>query len=222
MGTLDKNQAINVEGLKQRLLARKITRVNFKWPLTLKQATDILLAAYKAEVEYRRRTFIADAVTLENIGRIAEFIIRDDSKFGVMLCGVPGNGKTTLLYAFQSAVNWLKDTGVFGDRKLGISVIDAKEVVQFAKNYEEFRKLRSRDMLAIEDMGREPMEVIDFGNVLNPVVDLIEYRYNLQLFTFITTNLTKKQIREKYGNRIADRFNEMLEVIIFKNETYRK
>ena len=41
------------------------------------------------------------------------------------------------------------------------------------------------------------------------------------LFTFITTNLTKSQIREKYGNRIADRFNEMLEVIIFKNETYR-
>ena len=50
---------------------------------------------------------------------------------------------------------------------------------------------------------------------------MLEYRYNSQLFTFITTNLTKSQIREKYGNRIADRFNEMLEVIIFKNETYR-
>lgn len=91
----------------------------------------------------------------------------------------------------------------------------------FAKDFEAFRNLRNMPMIAIEDMGREPIEVLDYGNVLNPVVDMLEYRYNLQLFTFITTNLTKSQIREKYGNRIADRFNEMLEVIIFKNETYR-
>lgn len=76
-------------------------------------------------------------------------------------------------------------------------------------------------MIAIEDMGREPIEVLDYGNVLNPVVDMLEYRYNLQLFTFITTNLTKSQIREKVRQPHRDRFNEMLEVIIFKNETYR-
>ena len=90
-----------------------------------------------------------------------------------------------------------------------------------AKDFEAFRNLRNMPMIAIEDMGREPIEVLDYGNILNPVVDMLEYRYNMQLFTFITTNLTKSQIREKYGNRIADRFNEMREVIIFKNETYR-
>lgn len=77
-------------------------------------------------------------------------------------------------------------------------------------------------MLGIEDMGREATEVIDFGNVLNPVIDLLEYRYNQQLFTFITTNLKADEVRKKYGDRIADRFNEMLEVIIFGNTTYRK
>ena len=138
-----------------------------------------------------------------------------------MLCGVPGNGKTTLLYAFQSAVNWLNDIGHFEGKRAGIRIVDAKEVVMLAKDFEAFRNLRNMPMIAIEDMGREPIEVLDYGNVLNPVVDMLEYRYNLQLFTFITTNLTKSQIREKYGNRIADRFNEMLEVIIFKNETYR-
>lgn len=105
--------------------------------------------------------------------------------------------------------------------KAGIRIVDAKEVVILAKDLESFRNLRNMPMIAIDDMGREPIEILDFRNVLNPVIDLLEYRYNMQLFTFITTNLTKSQIREKYGNRIADRFNEMLEVIIFKNETYR-
>ena len=165
--------------------------------MSLKQAADILLAAYQAEVEYRHRRFIEDKATKTNIERLAAFLIRDDAKFGVMLCGVPGNGKTTLLYAFQSAVNWLNDIGHFEGKRAGIRIVDAKEVVMLAKDFEAFRNLR------------------------NPVGDMLEYRYNMQLFTFITTNLTKSQIREKYGNRIADRFNEMLEVIIFKNETYR-
>lgn len=153
--------------------------------MSLKQATDILLAAYQAEVEYRHRKFIEDEATKTNIERLAAFLIRDDAKFGVMLCGVPGNGKTTLLYAFQSAVNWLNNIGHFEGKRAGIRIVDAKEVVMFAKDFEAFRNLRNMPMIAIEDMGREPIEVLDYGNVLNPVVDMLEYRYNLQLFTFI-------------------------------------
>jgi DNA replication protein DnaC len=44
----------------------------------------------------------------------------------------------------------------------------------------------------------------------------------MQLFTIITTNLTPSEIREKYGDRIADRMNEMMVKIIFNNDTYRK
>jgi DNA replication protein DnaC len=43
----------------------------------------------------------------------------------------------------------------------------------------------------------------------------------MQLFTIITTNLTPAEIREKYGDRIADRMNEMMVKIIFNNPTYR-
>lgn len=172
-------------------------------------------------MDYRRRNYVDDPETIENINHLAEFIVRGDSKFGVMLCGTPGNGKTTMLYAFQSAVNWLSDLRNFGDQRCGISIVDAKDVVYAAKNVDEFRKLIKRPMLAIEDMGREPAEILEFGNTASPVIDLLEYRYNNQLFTFITTNLTPAQIREKYGNRIADRFNEMMETIVFKNGTYR-
>ena len=62
---------------------------------------------------------------------------------------------------------------------------------------------------------------MDYGNVYTPVIDLLTKRYEEQLFTIITTNLTPQQIREHYDDRIADRLNEMVEKIVFKNGTYR-
>jgi hypothetical protein len=47
----------------------------------LKQAADILLAAYQAEVEYRHRRFIEDKATKTNIERLAAFLIRDDANW---------------------------------------------------------------------------------------------------------------------------------------------
>ena len=76
-------------------------------------------------------------------------------------------------------------------------------------------------MIGIDDLGNEPAEILEFGNPIYPIVRLIEHRYNTQAFTFITTNLTPKEIREKYGARIADRFNEMLHVIVFRDISYR-
>ena len=76
-------------------------------------------------------------------------------------------------------------------------------------------------MLAIDDLGIEPRELLVFGNVCTPIVDLITDRYEQQRVTHITTNLTPGQIREHYGDRIADRLNEMACKIIFRNESYR-
>ena len=186
MFRINPNQKIDVETLKSKLLRGKITRPRFRLPMTEAQATDLLTASYMAEVEYRRRRYERNAETENNISRLARILTSDNAKFGIMFCGVCGNGKTTLLYALQTAILEIDKYG------------------------------------AIEDIGREPTEMLDYGNVLNPIIDLIEYRYNNQLFTAITTNLTSEQISTKYGRRIADRFNEMLEVIIFKNPSYRK
>ena len=57
----------------------------------------------------------------------------------------------------------------------------------------------------------EPREVMEFGNVYTPLIDLITTRYEEQLYTIFTTNLTPAQLEEKYGKRIVDRLNEMVE-----------
>jgi DNA replication protein DnaC len=143
-----------------------------------------------------------------------------------MMCGTCGNGKTTLLYTLQSAINDLHRCGHFEflgkEFRIGLRIVDAKDITEIAKDLDELKQYRLQQMLAIDDLGKEPTEVLNFGNVVSPVVDLLEYRYNHQLFTVVTTNLTPKEIREKYGARIADRFNEMLEVIRFQDISYRR
>lgn len=190
--------------------------------MTEEQAADFLKASYMAEVEFRGRRFVDDAETADNIRRLARFLTSGGGKFGIMFCGVCGNGKTTLLYSLQSAVNEINRYGWFEDSGTGMRIYDARDIARAAKDARRFRELSRSQMLAIDDMGREAAEVLDYGNVLNPVTDLIEYRYDHQLFTAITTNLTGEQITAKYGRRIADRFNEMLEVLVFRNGTYRK
>lgn len=216
--------------MKLQLLRRKTTRVRFRIPLDEERTERLLLAAYAAEVEYRHEECRMDAETQMNVKNIARALTAPVPKFGVLLCGVPGNGKTTMVYALQNTINYLADNHVFDrmyryedERKaIGLRIVDAREVVESAKDYNVFKAYRSIPYMAIEDIGREPTEVLDYGNVLNPVIDLLEYRYTNQLFTVVSTNLTPKQVREKYGNRIADRFNEMMSVIVFgQNTSYR-
>lgn len=223
MELISKTVKFNVSVLRQNLLRQRITRERFKFPLTQEQAEDVLMAAYQAEIDFRHRTFEDDEQTRENIKRVAKFLTDDNQKFGMIFLGLCGNGKTTMLYAFQQSVNYLNRQKLFADSsQIGIQIMDAKEIAGIAKDVKEFRTIKNRPMLAIEDMGREPTEVLDYGNILNPVIDLIEYRYDAQLFTIITTNLNPEEIRAKYGARVADRFNEMLEKIVFKNKSYRK
>lgn len=214
-----------VEELTQKITLRKITRVRFRFNMDTRRAFYVLAAHYSVTVKERHGNPVFDANTQANLLALARYITQEDPKFGVMMSGTCGNGKTTLLYTLQSAINDLKNRGHFEflgrDFRVGMMIVDAKDIVEIAKDLESLKQYRNYQMLAIDDLGKEPTEVLDYGNVLSPVVDLLEHRYNHQLFTAVTTNLTPKEIREKYGARIADRFNEMLEVIRFQDISYR-
>ena len=74
---------------------------------------------------------------------------------------------------------------------------------------------------AIDDMGEEPTEVMSFGNVITPITDIIEERYAKRQITIITTNLDANGIKNKYGERVADRLRQMVRIITFTNPSYR-
>ena len=213
---------IDVEGLKKSLLQRRPMKVRFKMPMPEEDAYAWLLASIMAEVEYRHRTFYSNEHLERQLHEMAYWLTSPSSHFGMMLCGGCGNGKSTVLYAFQLLLNSLRIPKPDNDGTYGIQIVDAKYVAHLCKNnHEAYRKLISVDMLGIDDLGTEPSEVMDYGNVYTPVIDLLTKRYEEQLFTIITTNLTPQQIREHYGDRIADRLNEMVKKIVFSNGTYR-
>lgn len=143
------------------------------------------------------------------------------SRFGLMLCGIPGNGKTTVMNAVCQLFRLFELKNRYGEDAY-MRVISAVEVANLAKtNHKRYKDICLSPMLAIDDFGEEPAEVLEYGNVLSPITDLLALRYKEQLLTILTTNTAGAKVRERYGARIADRFNEMMRVVIFTNESYR-
>lgn len=181
----------------------------------------MILAAYTAEVNSRGRHLILDPGTSSCISQLAQWLINPSHRPGLLLCGPCGNGKTTIIRALRSLCRYIYMADA-PDRQRIPRIVEAKEIVHLATaDTQRYRHICDEDILCIDDLGIEPSEVLDYGNVLNPTIDLICHRYNEQLTTIITTNLTPDQIHQHYGDRIADRFREMLHRIIFTNPSYR-
>ena len=155
---------------------------------------------------------------------IAETMTTKSTKCGILLCGNCGNGKTTSMNAFLSVCKFMEGVERVKSMERGlipnarqIIATSARRLTQIAKDENAMKEAKTCYVLAIDDIGLEPTEVLDFGNAINPVIEILEHRYRQQFFTFITTNLTPKQIREKYGDRVADRFNEIMKCIVYEN-----
>lgn len=198
-------------------------------PFLAEDTERMMLAAYEAEVESRGNAFLDDDHIRNVIATVSRELSENMPKAGMFLCGMCGNGKTTMLLAFQNLLNLLTDRGYFkmlNDYGLQtrISVKSAVDIMDMARDDKRsYRMLRERSMLAIDDLGREDVNLREYGNNTSPIIDLIEFRYREQLFTAVSSNLTPREITEKYGIRVADRFREMFIVVPFTKETsYRK
>jgi DNA replication protein DnaC len=216
---------INVEEFKSWLTRQKTTKELFRWSCSTEEAFNLLQAAYSAEVAQRGAVCDMIKEVNDNLWSTAVAMTNKSTKCGILLCGNCGNGKTTTMNAFVTVSKYLdalsrRNRGSINP--LNIQQTSARRLTQVAKDENCMNEAKRAQVLCIDDMGLEPTEVLDFGNAINPVIEILEHRYRQQLFTFITTNLTPKQIREKYGDRIADRFNEMMKCIVYTNPTFRK
>lgn len=157
---------------------------------------------------------------MEFVSKICTLLTTDNGKFGFMLLGNVGVGKTTIMKGIQLLLNNLKYNNKIG---CSLRMHTAKEIIGYARNNynNSFPVLENEPLLAIDDLGEESLEQMDYGTVTTPVIDLIEYRYDRRLFTCFSTNLTLKEIQAKYGDRVYDRLNEMCEFIGFAGESYR-
>lgn len=205
----------------QQLRQMTPTRESFKFPMSTEEAMDILTACYRIEVEERGRTCVLDQPTRDHIYKLARWVTDPtDTHFGVMLIGGLGNGKTTLMRALERALWYINKDESFNQQQ------DAQLFIRNAKAITEQDKYIKS--LGIDDLGTEPIEQMAYGNVITPTTDLLYHRYEKRLFTVVTTNLALQPndsgvptLRQRYGDRLADRMNEMFHVIPFYNNSYR-
>lgn len=180
----------------------------------------LMKAAIHAEVTGRGHTFKLTDDTHKALCDLAQATSGTKQRNGLMLCGPCGTGKTTTVYALRLVLAALMAKGLLPE-DTGLAIADAKEIVATATDRLTTARLRQMQLLAIEDMGREPAEILSYGNIITPIADLIEYRYEKQLYTVITTNLAPTEIGPRYGDRVADRLNEMVSVVVFNGDSFR-
>lgn len=218
----------NVEGLSRALNREKVLRGRFSLEIPVKDAANGIYAAMKAEVEYRGGSFTLDDDTRAHILAAAQWIINSDATPGLMLCGLYGNGKTTLAKAISALIGFLTEREKGYSSRQTMRLITAKNICRlcaasekFKEQYDDYNSLFNEPMMIIDDLGEEPREVMVYGMIHTPIIDIISERYAKQRMTIVTTNLETDDLKEKYGPRIYDRFQEMLTPIVFENESYR-
>lgn len=189
--------------------------------------------AYKCEVESYGYNMVDNSEIRHHISAVSHFLAENDKHFGLILLGPVGGGKTTIARAMQNLVEKLGENNselISIDRnpystgtKVKIEMIEATEVANvFKRSENEFNELCAKPILAIDDLGVEPTDIMNYGNIISPQSRLLEKRYEARLFTIITSNLAPQDITRKYGARIGDRLSEYCKIDFSNNKSYRR
>lgn len=184
----------------------------------------------RTEEETRHKSVVANSyghIPRVYDATIAEcpYRMSDDAKPWLCMRGYVGTGKTTMLRAVSEMLTSIQtvDDGKFRTlAPFSFRYITATELADImSESKATYNGIRNIKLLLIDDVGREPKEILDYGNVMYPFIDLMQYRYENGLGTIFTTNLTGAELRERYGERIADRMREKCFFVTFDGQSLR-
>lgn len=138
---------------------------------------------------------------------------------GIFLAGSVGTGKTSMMDVFMKV-------GVFLFQKLGYKHMlfrkyNCKKIVSDymnksnieGQNLDKYHK----NNIYFDDLGTEQKAYNH-----NLMQDILEERYDQRAITFLTSNLSLKDIEDRYDVRVRDRFNEMFNIIPLDGKSFRK
>lgn len=139
-------------------------------------------------------------------------------KKGLLVFGGVGTGKSTLMNFFR--FNALQSYRVVSARKIENEYSELGEEV--LAHYSEDRPMavnadpygHQKLSLCIDDMGTET-EGKHYGKDRNVIAEIIQNRYDANLYTHLTSNTSADEIGKLYGQRVRDRLREMCNVIEF-------
>ncbi|MFA6446316.1 MAG: ATP-binding protein [Candidatus Paceibacterota bacterium] len=143
---------------------------------------------------------------------------------GLYLYGQPGTGKTHLLSIFCSR---LIDRGVSltNIRWINTSSMLTEMRASIGKKYEEGETTEQEKIL--DDLRKRYLFIDDLGTESSSewakeiLYNTINYRYEEQLPTFISSNLSLKELAERLGDKFASRVIEMCKLVKISGEDWR-
>lgn len=130
---------------------------------------------------------------------------------GIILAGKIGCGKTLLMTSYIQLSNELINKQ--------ITSFHSKDLADVIKE-KGIKEILQRPIF-IDELGREEVEVKDFGTVMRPIIELISARYEIGARTYATTNFKLDPLTEKYGDFIVSRLLEMCNYIIMPGDSRR-
>lgn len=129
---------------------------------------------------------------------------------GMLIFGGTGSGKTYVLHALANEKRLAVDNFVE-------LLTQFRDYIQKGIYNQELKEYSNQEYLLIDDIGAE--KTTDF--VLEFLYLLTNSRYENMKRTVLTTNLSIKDFRERYGDRILSRISEMCLLFELEGEDRR-
>ncbi len=219
----------NIIGEMKNLLTEQQQRMpmrRFRLTSTYDEFREMLTlsAQYILQQQGKKCRFIIDNNNEATIEQLYLYLSHDpkfcgDLNRGVMLQGKYGCGKTLLMQSYAHLQNHLI-------HRFEMHV----PLVTFKSSTEIVAEIRangviplSKRELLIDEFGREPKSIMDFGNTIRPMAELVSARAESGAITHATSNFTLESLSgdDFYGAMVGDRLRAMFNFIRLDGDSRR-
>lgn len=143
---------------------------------------------------------------------------------GVYLWGNYGSGKTMLMKAFRLVLNQINKKSGIPHRVFKIAY--CKDIIRDRRDNPKFTiNEYSNGVFCLDDIGYGAQEIKSYGNVINPVEEILHERHKKLLdhglVTLVTSNLRFEEAQQLFDPRVADRMYEMFFPVQLKGKSFR-
>jgi DNA replication protein DnaC len=154
---------------------------------------------------------------LPEYNEIVEWMSNTNGK-GLLLMGDCGRGKTTILRSVIPLIFYLKFKKVV--KSISANELNLPDSLRAIKTI-GWSIISTSWCFNIDEVGTENAES-NFGERYEPFNKIIDNAENTIKLVFISTNLTKEQLLQRYGERTYDRLIRLCRVVEFKGPSLRK